>query len=172
MSDIQLNSIKCGAYVYVFKMNLKPEEYGLDIPPSLTEGKNIIRLTESQFRQILVESISAVLNLNEEKCKKKVGDYTALDGQWMLMVYDGIENKGRVQDIRMYDNDLFRGKENFDTILLFRRQDNLKFFYARIVPVGEHGVKFESIPLKDVPKIIKDDFKTINPLGRVPYRVH
>lgn len=131
---------------------------------------NRIRLTESQFRQILVESISAVLN--EEKCEKKVGDYTALDGQWMLMVYDGIENKGRVQDIRMYDNDLFRGKENFDTILLFRRQDNLKFFYARIVPVGEHGVKFESIPLKDVPKIIKDDFKTINPLGRVPYRAH
>lgn len=151
-------------------MNLAPEEYGLNIPPALAEGKNVIRLTESQFRQILVESISAVLN--EEKCKKKVGDYTALDGQWMLMVYDGIENKGRVQDIRMYDNDLFRGKENFDTILLFRRQDNLKFFYARIVPVGEHGVKFESIPLKDVPKIIKDDFKTINPLGRVPYRVH
>lgn len=135
-----------------------------------TENKNIVQLTESQFRQILVESISAVLN--EEKGKKKVGDYTALDGQWMLMVYDGIENKGRVQDIRMYDNDLFRGKEIFDTILLFRRQDNLKFFYARIVPVGEHGVKFEAIPLKDVPKIIKDDFKTINPQGRVPYRVH
>ena len=72
----------------------------------------------------------------------------------------------------MYDNDLFKGQEDFDTIALFRRQDNLKFFYARIVPVGEHDTKWKEIPLKDVPQIIKKDFKTINLQGRVPYRVH
>ena len=135
-------------------------------------GEEIIRkrLVEKQLKQIIHESLTRILN--EEKGKKKVGDYTALDGQWMLTTWSGIENKGKVQDIRMYDNDLFNGQEDFDTIALFRRQDNLKFFYARIIPVGEHDTKWKEIPLKDVPQIIKDDFKTINLQGRVPYRVH
>ena len=103
---------------------------------------------------------------------KKVGDYTALDGQWMLLTWTGIENKGKVQDIRMYNNDLLKGQKDFDTIALFRRQDNLKFFYARIVPIEDHKTKWQEMPLKDVPQIIKDDFKTIKVQGRVPYHVN
>ena len=110
--------------------------------------------------------------LFEEKNEKKVGNYTAMDGQWIFTNWTGIESKGKVQDIRMYDNDLFNGLEKFDTIALFRRQDNLKFFYARVVPVGEHDTKWEAIPLKDVPQIIKDDFKTVNLQEWQPYLIH
>lgn len=42
-------------YVYIFKINLKTDEYGLKVPPTLQEGKSVVRLTESDLRFIVTE---------------------------------------------------------------------------------------------------------------------
>ena len=57
------------SYVYVFTINLKPEEFGLKVPPILNENKQhtsdkiIYRIKESQLRRIIRESIKKVLNI-------------------------------------------------------------------------------------------------------------
>lgn len=56
-------------YVYVFKVNLKPEEFGLKVPPILNENKQhtsdkiIYRIKESQLRRIIQESIKQILSI-------------------------------------------------------------------------------------------------------------
>ena len=57
---VRTNNLTNQAYVYVFKMDLKPEEFGLKVPPTLKENKNII-LTESQLRNIIRRTILDVL---------------------------------------------------------------------------------------------------------------
>lgn len=54
-----------GAYVYIFQVNLNPQAFGLKVPPSLREGKHIsktIRLTEAQFKKMLTECITKIIN--------------------------------------------------------------------------------------------------------------
>lgn len=64
-----------GAYVYIFQMDLKPQEFGLKVPPTIKENKqesnrtnimktnkNVVRLTESNLRNIIAESVKRVLN--------------------------------------------------------------------------------------------------------------
>ena len=57
------------SYVYVFTINLKPEEFGLKVPPILNENKQhtsdkiIYRIKESQLRRIIKESIKQVLSI-------------------------------------------------------------------------------------------------------------
>ena len=54
-------------YVYVFMMNLKPEEFGLKVPTKLGENKQICKLpkriclTESQLKYIIKETIIRIL---------------------------------------------------------------------------------------------------------------
>ena len=54
-------------YVYVFMMNLKPEEFGLKVPTKLEENKQICKLpkriclTESQLKYIIKETIIRIL---------------------------------------------------------------------------------------------------------------
>ena len=55
-------------YVSVFWINLKPEEFGLKVPPMLSENKQpvnkiVYHLKESQLRNIIRESIKRVLSL-------------------------------------------------------------------------------------------------------------
>lgn len=60
---IQNNSYK--TWVYVFKIDLKPQDYGLKVPQSLGEFKCLpktIRLTESQFKRMLTECITKIIN--------------------------------------------------------------------------------------------------------------
>ena len=51
-------------YVYVFRVNLKPEEFGLKVPTMMEcvkrKGK-VYRLTESQLRSIITETIKNYL---------------------------------------------------------------------------------------------------------------
>lgn len=61
-------------YVYVFKLNLKLEEFGLKIPPNLQENKiryiintmktnkKVIRLTESDLHCLIEEAVRETLN--------------------------------------------------------------------------------------------------------------
>ena len=48
-------------YVYVFRVDLKPQDFGLKIPPTTEHKKRILKLTESQFKEYLVEKIEKVL---------------------------------------------------------------------------------------------------------------
>ena len=62
------------AYVYIFMINLNPQEFGLKIPPTLKENKTIytntimntqnkqtVRLTETQLKRIINESVKQIL---------------------------------------------------------------------------------------------------------------
>lgn len=67
-----------GAYVYIFQMDLKPQEFGLKVPPTIKENKqvfnrtnimktnkNVVRLSESKLRNIISETVKKVLRENE-----------------------------------------------------------------------------------------------------------
>lgn len=49
--------------VFIFRANLAPEDYGLKVPPTLQESKNVIHLTESHIRQIEKETLRRYLQL-------------------------------------------------------------------------------------------------------------
>ena len=133
--------------------------------------KDIVDESLSEHTQnIVLEELTKDQNdglVGSEKIKK-VGQYTAIDGSWWDGYPHGLEMKGAVQDVRMYDQ--LHSDGRIDTIALFRRCDNRKFFYARIVPIdGSKETKWEPIPLSSVPKIIRQDIQTINPSGHEPY---
>lgn len=56
---IMINENDC-AFVYIFMVNLNPESFGLKVPPTLKENKSI-RLTESQLRKIIRETLLKAL---------------------------------------------------------------------------------------------------------------
>lgn len=136
--------------------------------------QNLIRLTESQLDKLIESYVKIFLQESNSKSKgkkgqKQVGDYTAIDGMWWDGLPHGLESFGSVQDVRMYDNDLFKG-EQFETYGLFRQISSMKFFFAKIVPIkGSKDTKWVPIHIEEVPKIILDDLKTINPQGHEPY---
>lgn len=57
------------AYVYIIKLKLNPEEFGLKVPPTLNENKQhtstkiVYRMKESQLRRLIQESIKKVLSI-------------------------------------------------------------------------------------------------------------
>ena len=60
---VKTNNTTQTNYIYVFKLDLKPEEFGLKIPSTLKENKKkTIRLTETEFKQMLVECITKIIN--------------------------------------------------------------------------------------------------------------
>ncbi len=60
---IKSNKYTNSPYVYIFNVNLKPEEYGLKVPPTLNENKRIIPLTESHIRRIIRQTLRQYLLL-------------------------------------------------------------------------------------------------------------
>ena len=59
------NSAKDKSYVYVSKVKLNPQSFGLEVPPGLVESKHnhsVIRLTEAQFKRMLTECITKIIN--------------------------------------------------------------------------------------------------------------
>ena len=56
---IKTNSTSNCAYVYVFRLNLNPEGFGLRVPSALKENK--IVLTESNLRRIIFETLKRFL---------------------------------------------------------------------------------------------------------------
>ena len=159
-----------GKITAIIENALYEGDYHNDTMNTKPYGEGLIRksLIENRLKRIIYESLIKVLN--EEKGKKKVGDYTALDGQWWDGLPHGLEHKGLVQDVRMYDKPHKDGM--IDTIGLFRRCDNRKFFYARIIPIKDSKeTKWKQIKRTDVPQKILDDFATINSQGHEPYPV-
>ena len=151
-------------YVYIFYLDLKIEDFGLNE----SINKNIIHLTSSDLKRIIKESVKRIIQEQESHTSKVVGEYNVIEGGWWDGLPYGLESKGAVQDIRMYDKRT--NDDMVETIALFRRCDNLKYFYARIIPIkGTNKTKWEQIKLIEVPDIIKKDFTTINPQGHEPY---
>ena len=141
--------------------------YSQEGSPNVNENRQVVRLNESQLRRMIEECLICVLTENN---KKTVGEYTVINGSPWGGHPHGLEHKGKVIDVRMYDRNGEEYKENFETYGLFRRVDNMKFFYAKIVPIeGTKETKWVEITRKDVPKIILDDFKTINPQEHEPF---
>ena len=161
---IGVDDITNKTYVYIFYLDLKAEDFGLNE----SIRKTIIHLTSSDLKRIITESVQRILQEPDSKVDKVLGEYNVLDGMWWDGQPHGLESKGNVQDVRMYDKRT--NGDSFETIALFRRCDNLKYFYARIIPInGTKETKWEPIPLNEVPNIIRKDIYTINPQGHEPY---
>ena len=137
--------------------------------------RRTIRLTETQFMEIVTECITKIIKETSDVSKKEfkfkqLGNYTTIDGEWMIMPHKGLEMFDRVQDVRMYDNNLFKGTNKYETIVLFRDVDSMKYFYAKIIPIkGLKEIKWQPLHKEEVPRIILDDLKTINPQGHEPF---
>ena len=162
---IKQNKISGIPYVCIFDINLKLEEFGLKDPSKIQEYKQpideavqVIHLTESDIQKMVIRVIQEIVAK-----QKRVGEFTAIAGNWWDGIPHGLEYKGcDLQDVRMYDS-----KEI--TIALFRRCDNLKYFYAKIVPEEGKETKWQPLKLFEVPQIIRRDFSTINAQGHEPY---
>ncbi|MCQ2083290.1 MAG: hypothetical protein MJY58_02175 [Bacteroidaceae bacterium] len=120
-----------------------------------------IVLKENDIRNMVRRCIREIIQ--ESASVKRIGKYTAIDGDWWDGIPKGLESKGcGLQDVRMYDY-------KNETIALWRRCDNLKYFYAKIVPDKGKDTKWQAMKLSEVPIVIRNDFSTINPLGHEPY---
>ena len=131
-------------------------------------------LQEARLHKIIRDSVKKILKeniINKKQIfiKKQLGEYSIIDGQWWDGTPHGLEDKGLVQDVRMYDKRM-RTDDTFETIALFRRCDNKKYFYAQITPIqGSKETIWNPLPLSKVPAIIRNDIKTINSQGHEPY---
>lgn len=131
-------------------------------------------LQEAKLHKIIRDSVKKILNemvINKKTSfiKKQLGEYNIIDGQWWDGIPHGLEGKGLVQDVRMYDKKTTNG-DTFETIALFRRCDNRKYFYAQIMPIqGDKETIWNPLPLNKVPAIIRNDIRTINSQGHEPY---
>lgn len=131
------------------------------IARALAESK-ITNIVKETVRKILYESVKNVYQV------KTLGEWECIDGQWWDGIPCGLEHKGLVQDVRMYDKQT--NNDTLETIALFRRCDNGKFFYAQIIPIeNSKETKWEILPLNKIPKIIRTDIRNINPQGHKPY---
>ena len=128
---------------------------------ALAESK-ITNIVKETVRKTLYESVKNVHQV------KTLGEWECIDGQWWDGTPCGLEHKGLVQDVRMYDKQT--NNDTFETIALFRRCDNGKFFYAQIIPIeNSKETKWEPLPLNKIPKIIKRDIRNINLQEHKPY---
>lgn len=66
---VKTNNATNQVYVYIFMVNLKPEEFGLRIPKNENKQyktnrnmKQVIRLTESDLHRVIKESVNKILN--------------------------------------------------------------------------------------------------------------
>ena len=144
--------------VYVFKLNLDLEAFGLKMPPLKEES--LFSVTKSDIKNMVMESVCRII-LKESKCDYHVGKYEVVNGldehDISPRLYDSLKKFGWVYDVKMYFS-------HDDTYCLLRREDNKKLFLAKIVPAPELGEKkTKFVPCrpqpKEVPQIILLDVK-------------
>lgn len=111
-----------------------------------------------------MRNITKIIFTNRQLSSKKIADsYIGWDGTPC-----GLEYKGLVQDVRMYNKQT--NNDTVETIALFRRCDNGKIFYAQIIPIeNSKETKWEPLPLNKIPQIIKRDIRNINLQEHKPY---
>ena len=143
-------------FVYLFKLNLNLEAFGLKIPP--LKEKSLFSVSESDIKNMVMECVGRIL---EAKQYKKVGKWTIVDGNYFQYNTEHLGKKHSF-DVRMYDD---RNAYPFNTICLMQRCDNGKYFYTKIIidEKNPHQAKFALMPLSEVPQEIRQDFRNLPP---------
>lgn len=128
---------------------------------SKSPKSKVIRLTESELKGIITESVKHILCESKYRVRK-VGNWDCVPSNGYEF-YD-IPNMGKCVGIAMYV-DSTTNKDIPPTYCLFRRGSNGKYFYATIVDAPEKGTKetkFLIVPLSDVPQEIYTDHHNLN----------
>lgn len=143
-------------FVYLFKLNLNLEDFGLKMPPLKEES--LLSVTKSDIKNMVLECVECIL---EAKQYKKVGKWTIVDGDYWERDTRYL-GKGGSFDVRMYDD---QNAYPFNTICLMQRCDNGKYFYSKVVidEKNPHQTKFALMPLSEVPQEIRQDFRNLPP---------
>lgn len=126
----------------------------------MNRGNRTIRITESEIRDIVLESVSKILSesqlLNESYTTRRLGKYTIVNGDNEPHSIEGLETYGNnLYDVAMYDT-------NDETICVFSVGKNSnKFIYCRLEYSKEYGQWLGFTPLKyyDAPYLIRQDIK-------------
>lgn len=117
-----------------------------------------------RIKYIVLETIRCFIKESSDidsSIDNKIGKWNVLEGDWRDCKPHGLECKGIVQKVRMYDNSELIG-DKFETVALFRRKSNGKFFFSKIVPIkGTRDTKWKVISRNQVPKEILDDLQSI-----------
>ena len=141
-------------FVYLFKLNLNLEAFGLKMLPLKEEI--LLSITESEIKNMVMECVCRIIS-EEPKCDYKVGKYEVVNG-WderdiTPYLYHSLKNFGWTYQVKMYFS-----KDG--TYCLLRRKSNRKLFFAKIVlapELGDKATKFVPCHPKEVPQIILQD---------------
>ena len=132
-----------------------------------SERRTII-LTESELKEHLKKAVRKVLDtlgrdnrcaINEEsyihpKAKPiKLGEWEEIDSLPLDTILTGFEDKGYV-----LPQCLFLNKEKNEGFGLYKRADNNKYFYLKLVPDENNVTTYVSVKRSDVPEVILSDF--------------
>lgn len=135
-------------------MNLAPEEYGLNIPPALAEGKNIIRLTESMLKSMIAENVKEVLM--EHYNLEKYGKWNVVEGTHLLQIAKGLEDWGELSDERLYDDG------NHNGYMIFKICDGMgknQGICAKLM-FDDGDSWYKALKKDEIPQDILQDLKT------------
>lgn len=107
------------SFIYIFYFDLKTEDYGLNE----SIGTQIIRLTPSDLKHIITESVQRILQEQESIVGKRLGEYEVIDGIFASCKAPSLERFGYFNDVRMYYS-------SCHTYCLMRREDNGTCFFC------------------------------------------
>lgn len=140
-------------YVYIFYLDLKASDFGLNE----SRSKNIICLTSSDLKHIITESVQRILQEQESKVGKRLGEYEVIDGRFASCKAPSLERFGYYNDVRMYYSPCH-------TYCLMRREDNGTLFFAEIVTapeLGKNQTKYVPRKPNEVPSFILRDAQSL-----------
>lgn len=131
-------------------------------------GGYVARLAEEDLRRMVKKAVRKVLGtlgrdnrctINEEayihpKAKPiKLGEWDEIDSLPLDTILTGFEDKGYV-----LPQCLFLNTEKNEGFGLYKRADNNKYFYLKLVPDENNVITYVSVKRSDVPKVILSDF--------------
>ena len=145
---------------YVIKFEFNPQTTNRKLSLEEKNKHNTISITESEIRDIVLESVSKILSesqlLNESYTTRRLGKYTIVNGDNEPHSIEGLETyDNNLYDVAMYDT-------NDETICVFSVGKNSnKFIYCRLEYSKEYGQWLGFTPLKyyDAPYLIRQEIK-------------
>lgn len=143
---------------YVLKFEFNPQTTNRKLSLEEKNKHNTISIMESDIRNMVRESViriisEAMINGHTFAVEKQLGKWKCIDGIYADYDFSEFGKKDYCQDVRMY-MDTTAPKDVPATYCLFRRIDNGKYFYAKIVMAPELGpneTKFLLMRRSEVP---------------------
>lgn len=158
--------------IKMVQMNISNGDYGADYVSESknqkytnikTEGRNVVRLTESNLKMIIRECIKKALN--ESYSVRRLGCFDVVKGDNQPHSIKGLEQYGNaLYDVRLYSN----VNDKKETFAIFSIGKNTsKYICCRLEFDEEYGTWLGFTPIKnyDVPTMIKQDLKN-NPINQ------